>query len=195
MPSPQPALEAVHALPRLTARAADANKGAFGRVLVVAGSHGMSGAAVLCGSAALRGGAGTVHIAVPDVIQPIVAAGQVCATTAGLPSTANGQLAAHGAAELLRLAQRATVLAVGPGRGQGRAVAGVVRHLLEQINLPIVLDADGLNVLGLLRAGEKLRTAPAVITPHPGEFARLAGTTTAAVQADREAAAVAFAED
>src|SRR4051794_11670341 len=107
--------EPITAIPHLPPRAADAHKGTFGHVLVVAGSRGMAGAAVLCGSAALRGGAGTVQVAVPQEIQDTVAAGQPCCTTAGLPGTDGGQVAAHGLPMLAKIAQRATVLAVGPG--------------------------------------------------------------------------------
>src|SRR5438874_13425765 len=85
MPSAGPVPEVVLALPRLTPRPADANKGLFGRVLVVAGSRGMSGAAVLCGSAALRGGAGLVRVATPAGVLPLVAAGNPCYMTAPLP--------------------------------------------------------------------------------------------------------------
>src|SRR5436190_5735803 len=106
-------VEFVTTLPHLAPREADSNKGDFGRVLVVAGSRGMAGAAILCGSAALRGGSGTVQITVPDSIQETVAVGQPCATTAGLPDTAAGQFAAHVLLDLLQLAEHADVLAVG----------------------------------------------------------------------------------
>src|SRR2546421_8497094 len=92
-------------LPFLPPRAADANKGTFGRVLVVAGSRGMSGAAVLCGSAALRGGAGLVRIAVPAEILPIVAAGNPCYMTAPLAQDEHGRFAAGVAPELVTLAE------------------------------------------------------------------------------------------
>src|SRR5207249_3473120 len=97
--------------------------------------------------------------------------------------------------ELLRLAERADVLAIGPGLGSGQTISWLVRGLLEQTSLPIVLDADGLNAIAPMLAGERLRSAPTVLTPHPGEFARLAGTTTADVQANREACAVHFAAE
>src|SRR5256885_4833848 len=115
MPPPQPAPEVVHALPRLAARPADANKGIFGRVLVVAGSRGMTGAAALCGSAALRGGAGLVRVAVPAGALPLVAAANPCYMTAPLPEDAQGRLSAAAQAELLALARANTVVAVGPG--------------------------------------------------------------------------------
>src|SRR5262245_45528103 len=84
--------ELVTQLPRLAPRAADRNKGTFGRVLLVAGSRGMSGAAILCGGAALRGGAGLVYLAVPEAIQAVVAAANPCYLTAALPADEDGQL-------------------------------------------------------------------------------------------------------
>ena len=146
----------------------------------------MSGAAVLSGSAALRGGAGTVQIAVPDAIQAVVAVGQLCATTAGLPATAAGQFAAYGLPDLLHLAKSADVVALGPGLGPGYAITYLVHSLLEQTSIPLVLDADGLNAIAPVQTGRRLRPAPTILTPHPGEFARLVGTTTADVQAKRE---------
>src|SRR6516162_1882456 len=101
MPPSMPPTTTVTALPRLPPRAPDSNKGQFGRVLVVAGSRGMSGAAVLCASAALRGGAGLVRVAVPEGVQPIVAAGNPCFMTAPMPQDGQGLLAASAEAELL----------------------------------------------------------------------------------------------
>src|SRR5438132_7927644 len=112
-----PPLENVSKLPVLAPRPADSNKGSFGRVLVVAGSRGMSGAAVLCGSAALRGGAGLVKLAVPEGILPIVASANPCYLTAALPQDDKGQLADRAQAELLSLTQATDVLAIGPGLG------------------------------------------------------------------------------
>jgi NAD(P)H-hydrate epimerase len=187
--------ELVTQLPRLAPRPADSNKGTFGRVLVVAGSRGMSGAAVLCGCAALRGGAGLVYVAVPEVIQPVVAAGNPCYLTAGLPADENGQLGDHAEARVLALAQGKDVLALGPGLGQGRAVTALVLAVLAQVRLSLVLDADGLNVLRQYTDCLRGRPTPAVLTPHPGEFARLVGCDVAAVQAQRQELAVRFAAD
>src|SRR5215468_5764090 len=105
-------------LPILPSRAPDSNKGNFGRVLVVAGSRGMSGAAVLCASAALRGGAGLVYLAVPAEIQPVVAIANPCYLTAPLPYDEHGRLAAGGRESLLSLCRSNDVIALGPGVGQ-----------------------------------------------------------------------------
>jgi len=195
MPPAQPVSEAVHALPRLPARAADANKGHFGRVLVVAGSCGMSGAAVLCGSAALRGGAGLVRVAVPASVLPLVAAGNPCYMTAALAEDSQGRLAGAARDELLELARANTAVAVGPGLGRSSDLTSLVLSLIEQTETPLVVDADGLNTLQGQVARLRGRAAPLILTPHPGEFARLLGSDVATVQGDRQRLAFGFAAE
>jgi NAD(P)H-hydrate epimerase len=187
-------LTPITAPPQLPARQPDSHKGTYGRVLVVAGSRGMSGAAVLCGSAALRGGAGRVQVACPADIQAVVAAGNPCYTTAGVSHRADGTYSEACLEELAALAEPADVLAVGPGLGNREDVGFLVRGLLVRLpNKPIVLDADGLNVLAPLKAdGLPERPGPLVLTPHPGEFARLLGIPTAEVQTDRARLTVEF---
>jgi NAD(P)H-hydrate epimerase len=181
------------AIPKPPARPADAHKGTAGLVFVVAGSRGMAGAAALVGSAALRAGAGLVKIATADAALDTVAGLAPCCTTAPLPD--DGACLAHEAApQVLKLVEGWQVLAIGPGLGQTDGVAGVVQAVLSHVKIPIVLDADGLNVLGWhAGAAFKAAQAPIIITPHPGEAARLLGVTTKAVQADREAAAASLA--
>jgi len=191
MPSSAP--ELVHNLPRLPPRPADAHKGLFGRVVAVAGSRGMSGAAVLCASAALRGGAGLVTLAVPQEILPIVAGANPCYMTAPMPQD-EGRLAGEALSELCRVAEGATALAVGPGLGQSAALSSLLVSLLEQTRQPLVLDADALN--GLVPHREVLARRPGlVLTPHPGEFGRLTGLDTKQVQARRQELALAFAAE
>jgi NAD(P)H-hydrate epimerase len=187
--------EVITQLPTLAPRPPDSNKGNFGRILVVAGSRGMSGAAILCGSAALRGGAGLVYLAVPQEILPIVAAANPCYLTAPLPQDDQGRLAEAAAEEVVALAQTKDVLAVGPGLGQGGAVATVVAAVLQRLPQPLVLDADGLNALRDRTALLRGRSAPTILTPHPGEFARLLGTSVQAVQAQRQGLALRFAAE
>src|SRR5262245_28998108 len=122
----------VTALPVLPPRAADAHKGTFGKVLVVAGSRGMSGAAVMCGSAALRGGAGLVQVACPSDVQLYVAAGNPCFMTAALPVEVKGGLAADAVPVILELAESANVLAIGPGIGHGGNLSEILEILLVQ---------------------------------------------------------------
>lgn len=183
----------VRAVPQLPPRAADAHKGSYGKVLLIAGSSGMSGAAVLAGTAALRAGAGLVQVAVPAPVGPVVALGHPCYMTVWLPADDAGHLAAP-VADVLALAKAADVVVVGPGLGQTPQVRAVVLALLAEVRQPLVLDADALNVLGAQPCELAKRRAPFVLTPHPGEFARLIGRDTKAVQADREALALAFAD-
>jgi len=192
---PAPNSSVVTCIPTLPPRAPDSHKGDFGRVLLVTGSRGMSGAAVLCGTAALRGGAGLVRLAVPADILPIVAAGNPCYMTAPLPQDESGRLAGGAEAELLELARAQDVLAVGPGLGRSDALTALLAALLSQTTTPVVLDADGLNAFD--ERPERLRRggAPLVITPHPGEFGRLIGQDIKAVQAARVDLAARFAAE
>jgi NAD(P)H-hydrate epimerase len=187
-------MQRVTAIPSPPARPRDAHKGSAGLVLVVAGSRGMAGAAALVGNAALRGGAGLVKIATPDAALDTVAALAPCSTTAPLPDD-GAHLTAEAAGRVLELAEGQDALAVGPGLGRTDGVAAVVRTVLAQSPAPIVLDADGLNVLaGDPKAALGRARAAVIITPHPGEAARLLGTSVKDVQADRQAAAARLAD-
>jgi NAD(P)H-hydrate epimerase len=192
----QDSLDPIHVttVPRLPGRPVDAHKGTFGKVLVVAGSMGMSGAAVLAGSGALRGGAGLVQVAVPDAVVGIVAASNPCYMTVPLPADVAGRLARIAQPRLLELVEAASAVVVGPGLGQSEEVADLVRALVAQTPVPLLLDADALNVLGANPAILKKRSAPLLLTPHPGEFARLSGADARSIQADRTGKARAFAE-
>jgi NAD(P)H-hydrate epimerase len=186
-------IETVTALPALSPRAADAHKGDFGRVLVVAGSRGMAGAAVLCASAALRAGAGLVKAAVPADILATVAAGNPCYTTAPLPADAEGRLSAAALPVLKRLAEDHDVLALGPGLDRSAELSTVVAELSSTVPKPMVLDADGLTALiGQVERMGRAK-APRIITPHPGEFARLVNLDVQSVQAKRSELAADFA--
>lgn len=188
-------LDTVTQLPALKLRPAESNKGSFGRVLVVAGSRGMSGAAVLSASAALRGGAGLVKLAVPEGILSIVAVANPCYLTAPLPQDEHGQLADSAESELLSLAQANDVLALGPGLGRSGSITALVSSMLATVPIPIVLDADGLNALQHHTECLKRRSAPLILTPHPGEFARLLDSDVATVQSQRQDLAVRFAAE
>jgi NAD(P)H-hydrate epimerase len=180
-------------LPELPPRAASAHKGDFGRVLVVAGARGMAGAAALAGDAALRSGAGLVTLAVPRSLYPIVAVKVTCCTTHPLPETAAGTLSERAAGTLLDLAQGFDVVALGPGLGRHPGTWRLARRLAAELGKPTVIDADALNALA--EAPECLRAAPAprVLTPHPGEMARLAHSTADEVQTARRKVAAGFA--
>lgn len=184
----------VNEVPRLPRRRFDSHKGTFGKVLIVAGSRGMSGAAVLCGQAALRSGAGLVQIAAPACVQPVVAAGNPCYTTFAIHQHSDGTFSDAAAAEVVSWAQSADAAAIGPGLGSGHDVENLVRRVVSELpGKPLVLDADALNVLAPFANAFSGRSCPLVLTPHPGEFARLTGCGADEVQARREELAVQFA--
>ncbi len=190
-------LRSITNMPRLPLRPREGHKGTFGKVLIVAGSVGMSGAAVLAGLGALRGGAGLVRIATPASIQPIVAAGHPCYMSVPLPADAQGTLSSEAQAPLLQLCSTATVVAYGPGLGQNDAVVGLLESVLQNYQGPVVIDADGLHALGriLEKNGPIQRQAPVIATPHPGEFGRLMNLSGSLVQAERKPLAVRFATE
>jgi NAD(P)H-hydrate epimerase len=168
----------------ITPRSHDSHKGDYGRVLVVAGSRGKTGAAHLAGLAALRSGAGLVTIAAPSSSQPIIAALAPEYMTESLPETAEGTLAFEALERLLEI--DADVIAVGPGLGRSPSTAALVHGLVERSGVPLVLDADALQAF----AGDTDRLmgrndVDIVITPHPGEMARLIGLPVQDVQAHR----------
>jgi NAD(P)H-hydrate epimerase len=169
----------------------------FGRLLVVAGSRGMSGAAVLCATAGLRGGAGLVQVAVPADILPIVAGGNPCYMTAPLEQDSRGRIAAAAVDEVIALATSwADVVALGPGLGQSEAMPALVSGMLQRVEKPLVIDADGLNALARLPAETwRHHRANVILTPHPGEFARLANRPADEVRTRREELAIAYAAE
>ena len=169
-------------------RAADSHKGTYGHVLLLAGSLGKSGAAILAGRAALRSGAGLVTIATPEPVQPIVAAGQPEYMTEPLKATKSGALSLRSLVEgtFGELEEGKSVLAIGPGLGTHRQTQEFIRTIVTQTELPVVLDADGLNAFdGHTPSLRKRKTKFLAVTPHPGEMARLLGVSPKDVQAGR----------
>lgn len=169
----------------LRPRPSSAHKGTFGRVLVVAGSEGMAGAAALAAAGALRAGAGRVVWAGPRSLLPIVQSLVPEATAIGLPER-DGVLAAESAGRLLEEVETGDAIVFGPGLRTVEPVWKVLSHLM-QTGAPIVIDADGLNALA--RWGPLQAASPVVLTPHPKEAARLLGETTRSVAADPLASA------
>jgi NAD(P)H-hydrate epimerase len=173
-------------VPALPIRPRAAHKGTFGTVLVVAGSDGMLGAAILCARGALRGGAGLVRALLP---RPLMAP-----FTVAVPAATTAPRAARPAWQ--RLGADVQAIVCGPGLGALPATRILVRDLLESATAPVVLDADALNVLAPLRAripGRLPGNGPKVLTPHPGEAGALLGSSADTVQRDRAAAALALA--
>jgi NAD(P)H-hydrate epimerase len=178
-------------------RAADANKGNFGHVLVLAGSMGKTGAAAMAARAALRAGAGLVTVATTKSALPIVATLGMEFMTEALPETEDGaiSLRALEGQRLDKLVAGKTVLAVGPGIGGNPETAELVRTVVNKYSLPLVLDADGLNAFAGHMEFFRQDVRPAgrtVFTPHPGEMARLTGGTPKGIQAQRVAVAREF---
>lgn len=176
---------------RLPPRPAGANKGTFGRVLIVAGSKLYIGAARLAALGSLRSGAGLVTLACPESVQPLVAAGMSEVTYLPLREH-NGFVAPEAAMDVARVIDTYDVLVVGPGLGQGQRQESFLRQLLpslEEANARVVIDADGLNNLAKQpRWWERMR-APCVLTPHPGEHARLTRRSIEEIQSNRLASA------
>jgi hydroxyethylthiazole kinase-like uncharacterized protein yjeF len=168
------------------ARQAAAHKGDFGHVLVVGGSRGKGGAAAMAGLAALKAGAGLVTVATPESALPIVAGFVPELMTEPLPETEAGSISTRALeGRFQQVAEGKDVLAIGPGLTTHPDTVAIVHRLLRESPLPAVVDADGLNALaGRLDLLEG-RQAPLILTPHPGEMARLLGISTAEVQANR----------
>ncbi len=154
-------------------RPADAHKGTFGTVAVIGGSAVMPGAAALGATAALRGGAGRVRIAAPANVLPLCLTIQPSATGIMLPANYEPRGVSEGLGRLNDMLGARTVLAIGPGMGVGPGQQRLVQMMLRQ-NRPVVLDADGLNNLVAMGDGRRAVRCPLVMTPHPGEYRRLA---------------------
>lgn len=171
------------------------HKGTFGHLLVVAGSVGKTGAAVMAAESGLRGGAGLVTLACPQQVQPVLASQLIEVMTCPLLDV-GGELSLQALDDLLGLASGKQALALGPGLGGGEEVGGLIRRLVQDCPLPMVLDADALTALsGHLDVLQRRAGMATVLTPHPGEMARLLGVEIAAVQADRLNVARAFAQN
>ncbi|HET8924607.1 MAG TPA: NAD(P)H-hydrate dehydratase [Candidatus Acidoferrum sp.] len=169
-------------------RTAGSHKGNFGHVLVVAGSLGKSGAAVLAGYASLRSGAGLTTVASPDIVQPVIASAHPEYMTEPLISTDAGTIASSNTSSgrFSKILGGKTVLAIGPGLGTHPETQQIIQQLVREASLPIILDADGLNAFAGKAELLRERKSPFLaITPHPGEMARLLGITNSAVQSDR----------
>ena len=173
--------------------APDAHKNSRGRVLVIAGSGAYPGAAVLAARGAMRMGAGYVTVAVPDTVVRVVQSHLAAAPVVGLPSSRARSFSSNAASAALDLAHDYDAVVLGPGLTLADGAVAVVRALVRRLAKPLVIDADGLNAL--VDAAELVseRSAPTVLTPHPGELARLTGVSPAEVQADRVSSSARYA--
>ena len=170
-------------------RAVDAHKGNFGKILLLCGSRGYTGAAYLAAQASLRSGAGLVFLGVPESIYQIEAVKLNEAIVFPLPDE-DGKLSAAAIPEILSRLPNMDAVLVGPGLGQSEGVFQVVKTVLERAACPVVLDADGINLIASHKDIVRGRTSATILTPHAGEFARLGGAS-----GDRVAAATEMAND
>jgi NAD(P)H-hydrate epimerase len=166
-------MKIVNDIPKLKPRKPDAHKGDFGRVCIVGGCIGMSGAAALAGRAALRAGAGLVRVAVPKSVLPIVASIEPSYTTIPLAEDSAGKISAKAINTILDAVSENDCLAFGPGIGTSGALRSILETLLEQKQLRLLIDADGLNNLALIKDWPAILKANLILTPHPGEMKRL----------------------
>lgn len=181
--------------PLIKPRLAESHKGTYGHVLVVGGSIGMTGAVVMSANAALRAGAGLVTAAVPESLLPVVESHLVEVMTLPLAETGQSTIALEAQPALENFLGKVSVCAVGPGMGRYPEALAIIDSIIESSGVPIVIDADGLNALENNMSILKDRQVPIVITPHPGEMARLTGKTISEIQADRLNIAVEFARE
>ena len=180
-------------------RQADTHKGDYGHILILAGSAGFSGAAVLCANAAMRCGAGLVSLGVPEGVYSIIAKKSYPEVMVKpLAETKERTLSLKAYPAIMALAQKADLLAMGPGLSQNSQTQKLILKIIRGIQKPMVLDADALNALagnlGYLRTTNH-EPRITILTPHPGEFSRLIGRPLAYVQKNREMLAKRFVSD
>lgn len=178
---------------RLPIRPADGHKGTFGHVLVIAGSRGFTGAAKLCAEGAARSGVGLVTAAVPQSLAPLIVPGLLEMMWVSLPATKSDALGPEALAPALAAAERKDAVVLGPGLSSHEDTRKFVLEFVKQCRAPMVLDADALNAAGIHPGVIGAAESPVVVTPHPGEMARLAGVPTEQVQREREKVAEQFA--
>lgn len=181
----------------LAPRQRDANKGSYGHVLVIGGSLGKAGAAAMAGFSALRAGAGLATVATPRSVLPTVAGFHPELMTEPLKETSSGTIASSNLQSgfMDKLVEAKTVLAIGPGISRDSDTGEFVRRTVQRYKIPIVLDADGLNAFEGRNSDLTGNIASIVITPHPGEMARLTGLSVQEIQAKRLEVARNFARE
>lgn len=175
-------------------RSATAHKGHTGHLLVLAGSPGKTGAAAMAATSAMRVGAGLVTLGIPRSLNPVLEALVTEAMTVALAESAQGALDESAIETILPLIADKRCLAVGPGIGTAATTGRLLSRLIQASPVPMVIDADGLNLIAADPTLLSKRQSPVVLTPHPGEMARLSGHSTAKIQNDRIGHARAFAE-
>lgn len=178
----------------LPSRPTHSHKGTYGRVFVAAASSGMTGAAALTSAGALRVGAGLVTLGVPKSLNPILEVKFTEGMTLPLPETAEGSLALEAKSHIIEVVERTkSVLAIGPGLSQHPETVALVHSLIRESDTPTVIDADGINAIAKSKEILSSLSPQTVLTPHPGEMARLTGGTVESLERDRIGIAQQFA--
>jgi NAD(P)H-hydrate epimerase len=185
-------MKRIREIPRIPRRKRDTNKGDYGKVLIIAGSPGFTGAAYLTGKGALISGSGLVTVGCPESLMPILASKFTCVMTLPLPETDSHFLSEAALAAILAKCETCDAVAVGPGIGTQAQTKTLVQTLVREVRIPLVMDADGLNNLAGSAQILLERKAPVVVTPHPGEMSRLIGISIDQIQKNREGVAVQF---
>lgn len=175
-------------------RDGDCNKGTFGTLACICGSYGMAGAAMLCGSAAMTCGAGIVKMILPDSIYPIAASNLWESVFVPLPMSSEGTLRFCDFERIFAEIEKCSAVVIGCGLRVTEDTEKIVIEFLKTCSKPIILDADGINCLSKHIDVLKERTAPTVLTPHPGEMSRLLKKSVSEIQSDREKTAWEFAK-
>jgi NAD(P)H-hydrate epimerase len=163
----------IRTVPKLKPRPVDGHKGTFGKVAIIAGSIGMSGAAALAGRAALRSGAGLVRVATAKSVLSIVASIDPSYTTIPLAEDSHGRISQKAINIIMDAVEDNDCIAIGPGLGVSNQLQMVINALIQQEGLSLIIDGDGLNNLSRIGDWPKKLKADIVLTPHPGEFQRL----------------------
>ncbi|HZV82747.1 MAG TPA: NAD(P)H-hydrate dehydratase, partial [Geobacteraceae bacterium] len=189
-------VDASYAADLLKPRSRTAHKGSCGHALIVAGSTGKSGAAAMAANSAMRSGAGLVTLAVPESIHSIMEVKSTEAMTVPLADNGAGELSMNAMVRIMDLLSGRDVVAIGPGLGLADETWSLVRGVIASVSVPLVMDADALNALvDHLDAVRNSPSAAVVMTPHPGEMARLANVSVADVESDRLGMAARFAAE
>lgn len=175
-------------------RPAEAHKGTFGHLFVIAGSRGFTGAAQMMCLAAARTGAGLVTAGIPRAVADVVAGSMMEIMTFPLPSTDQETFSVAAVDPAIAFAENKDAIAVGPGLSQHPHARDFALQVIERCTKPMLIDADGLNALATNPDSLSRRTAPTVLTPHPGEMSRLSGLSTNEIQGAREQIAAEYAE-
>ncbi len=187
-------IQRISELPELPQRPENSHKGTFGKVLVIAGSSGMSGAACLAGMGALRGGVGLVFLAIPESIQSIVSTMNPCYLTIPLHLDQHDRLSEESETVLFDQIDHFDAVAIGPGCGTQKWIQQLTLNLYTKLKRTLIVDADALNALAASEKPLPTPAGPRILTPHPGEFSRLIHKNISEIEQQREAHSIAFAK-